>query len=213
MGAVAPLAPYLITAAGAGMGALNTRQTAKLQDAAAAQGVRQQGKRQQAVNARVDAELGELGRSGADSERRAAADDFMAQLQRTRGEAAGVNPALLGASGRYGADVVTQGDAATINAAKVADLMARVGAPVMQRQREGNRMAQLGTDVGIIGRAAAGDDFLTRLRMQAIRNNPWLDAAGQVAVGVGSGMASAGYGRPIAETPGTAAYARNYYDR
>ena len=51
------------------------------------------------------------------------------------------------------------------------------------------------TDLGLIGRNSAGDQFLTQLRMQNIQANPWTMAAGQVAQGVGSGMAAnGGYG-------------------
>jgi hypothetical protein len=191
MGAgAAAAAPYIVAAAGAGAGALNTRRTAQKQDAAAAQGIRQQGARQRQINERVDAELEAVKGSSEEAERRAAADDFMAQLQRTRAQAAGLNPALLAANPRYDTEQLAQNDAATVNAARVADLMTRVAAPILQRQREGSRFAQLGTDVGIIGRAAAGEDFLTRLRMQAMRNNPWIDAAGQTMVGIGGGMAT-----------------------
>ncbi|KIQ21547.1 hypothetical protein [Xanthomonas campestris] len=65
----------------------------------------------------------------------------------------------------------------------VANLMARIDAPQQQRQREAIESAQLGTDLGMIGRRSANDDFLTKLKLQSVRPNPWLAAAGQTASG------------------------------
>src|SRR5690606_13823221 len=79
-------------------------------------------------------------------------------------------------------------------AERVASLMARIDAPTLQRQREGRSFGRLATDLGQIARFSAGDDFLTQLRLRGIRENPWVMAGASVASGVGSGMASSGYG-------------------
>lgn len=77
---------------------------------------------------------------------------------------------------------------------RAAGLMARIDAPQQQRRREALQSGNLASQLGLIGREAASDDFLAQLRLQAIRPDPWLTAAGQIAQGVGSGMAARGGG-------------------
>lgn len=75
---------------------------------------------------------------------------------------------------------------------RAAGLMARIDAPQQQRRREALQSGNLASQLGLIGREAASDDFLAQLRLQAIRPDPWLTAAGQIAQGIGSGMAARG---------------------
>jgi hypothetical protein len=195
------LIPLAIAAAGSGASAYNADRTAKRQDQAAAAGIRQQGVRQREADRRVDTELDELAGSNPEAERRAANDQFMAQLQATRGTATGSTPGVPGAAARYGEQVSTNADASAATAAKVADLMSRVSSPLLQRQREGQGFARSATDIGMIGRAAAGDDFLNQLRLRAIRPNPWIDAAGGVAQGYAANMAGPSAGSASTAPP------------
>ena len=76
--------------------------------------------------------------------------------------------------------------------ANAANLMARIDAPQQQRQREAIEGAQLGSDLGLIGGRAAADDFLTKLKIQGTRSNPWVGLASSLASSAGQGM-SAGW--------------------
>lgn len=64
---------------------------------------------------------------------------------------------------------------------RAANLMARIDAPQQQRRREALQSGNLASQLGLIGREAASDDFLARMRMQGIQPDPWLMAAGQLA--------------------------------
>jgi hypothetical protein len=169
------------------------RQASK-QDAALAQGMRQQGARQREANARVDQELEKLKTSNADAERKSANDQYMQQLQRTRAAAEGSVPGVVGGSDRFASDVIAQNAAAEQTSAKIADLMSRIAAPALQRQRENTGFGRLTSDVGVIGRGSAGDDFLTQLRVRGIRANPWVTAGAGVLGGAAQGMAANGWG-------------------
>lgn len=194
MGTEAVWVPLVMTAVAGASTAYNADRTAKKQDDAAAAGIMKQGAHQREADARVDSELQSLQGSTAEGERKAANDQYMTQLQRTRAQAEGATPGVAGASDRYGADVVNANAAAEASGAKVADLMARIAAPGMQRQREGQQFGRLGSDIGQIGRASAGDDFLTQLRVRGIRQNPWVNAGASALGGAASGMASSGGG-------------------
>lgn len=192
MGVGAAAVPYALAALSAGVGAWQADDTSKRQDREAAAGIRQQGATQRQADERVNAELAQLEGSSPEQERRASQDAFMQELQRSRATAASSMPGVAGASGRYGSDLVAADAAATGTAAKVADLMARINAPALQRQREGSSFGRAGSDLNVLGRRSAGDDFITQLRARSIRANPWITAGGQVLGGVGAGMASGG---------------------
>ncbi|MDH7548270.1 hypothetical protein [Stenotrophomonas geniculata] len=87
---------------------------------------------------------------------------------------------------------------------RAAGLMARIDAPQQQRRREALQSGNLASQLGLIGREAASDDFLAQLRLQAIRPDPWLTAAGQIAQGIGSGMAARGGAAPKTNAGATA---------
>jgi hypothetical protein len=85
---------------------------------------------------------------------------------------------------------------------RAANLMARIDAPQQLRRRESLQSGNLAAQLGLIGREAASDDFLAQLQLQGIRPDPWLTAAGQIAQGVGRGMAGRAGG--AASTAGSA---------
>jgi hypothetical protein len=79
-------------------------------------------------------------------------------------------------------------------ARRAAGLLSRIDAPGRQRQREGFGFGRLASDLGTIGRASAGDDFLTQLRLRGIRENPWRQAAASVLQNYGGFLADTGFG-------------------
>ncbi len=186
------LIPLAIAAAGTGVGVANQEAAARRADRIAAQGIREQGVRQTEANARVDQEVANVAGSNAEGERQAANAQYMDQLRRSRAAARGMTD-VPGASSRYSEEVAEGDQAVDSTAARVADLMSRVNAPLMQRDRELQGFDRLRSDVGVIGRAAAGDDFLNQLRLRSVRPNPWVGALGQLAQGYGMGRLASGF--------------------
>lgn len=190
------LVPAIISAVGAGVQAHQTHKTAKEQDEAAAQGIRTQAGHQREADARVAQEVAGLEASSPEASQKAATDSFMEQLKRTRSQAHG--PDQVGAlSDEYSSGSAQAGADVDKFGASRADLLGRINAPGLQRQDETVSRLRAGTDLGLIGRNSAGDQFLTQLRQQSIRPNPWVMAGGQVLGGIGAGMASqAGAAKP-----------------
>ena len=169
-----------LAAAAAGAQQYNTRQTAKRQDQQAAAGIRQQGIRQQAADARVNEAVSELEGSTAEAARAQRLDEYMTGLRRNRGNMqSGLAPSI--GSQAFRDDSARAAEDVQNYAERSAGLLSRIDAPAMQRQGEAFGMGNLATDIGLIGRQSAGDQFINDLRLRAIRRNPWIDAGAQVA--------------------------------
>ncbi|MEN5115842.1 hypothetical protein ABE488_00695 [Luteimonas sp. TWI662] len=196
--------PYIIMAAAAGAQQYNTTRTANRQDAQAAAGIRQQGVRQQEADNRVHEQVAAMEGSTAADERAQRLDEYLTGLRRNRPSIeSGLTPnvgsaAFRGDSARAAGDVQ---DYAT----RAAGLLSRIDAPAMQRQGEAFDYGRLATDIGLIGRQSAGDQFISDLRLRAIRRNPWIDAASQVAGAYGGSLAMSGAGTGAASAQYTPA--------
>lgn len=189
MGVAAPFIPYIAAAAAAGAQYYNTRQTGKRQDEALAAGIRQQSKTQRKADERVQQTIGEIaGSSPADAT--AAAREGYQQAVRGTDQMAASGQALSGLSEAYDQAARAANTTAAGRTGAVADLLSRIDAPLQQRQSEGFRVGDLGTDLSILKRTSQGQDFLSRLKAQGVRRNPWIDA---FSAGL-QGYASAGAG-------------------
>lgn len=177
-----------LSAAGAGAQAYTQKKTAEGQDRAAAMGIKRQQAKQREIDSRVDDSIGALERSSPEDERAASLDQYMQQLRSARGNMNGADVPVTG--GRYGEDVTASKAAIGNYGDKVANLLATIRAASDQRTNEGYEIGRMGSDVAGTARNAAGEAFLNQLRMNGIRPNPWVNAAGEVAKGVGSGMNS-----------------------
>ena len=185
-----------LSAAGAGAQAYTSRQTAKGQDEAAARGIRNQQMKQREIDSRVNESIGALERSGPEDERAASLDQFLNQLRSARSQANGGDVPITG--GRYGEDVESSQAAIGNYGEKVAGLLSRIRAASDQRTNEGNVVNRMGSDVSGVARNAAGQAFIDQLRARGITENPWVNAAGDVLKGVGSGMNTYAAGQPDA---------------
>lgn len=189
MGTEAFWVPAIISAIGAGASAYQTRQVAKDQDQAAAQGINAQARKQREIDERVSSEIGALEGSSPEDERAQAMDKYMTQLRSARGNMRG-DAEVPTAGARYQQDAATSKAAIGNFGEKVADILARVQAAGDQRRNEGFSFARTGSDVAGVAREAQGEDFLNRLRMGGIQRNPWVDAGGQALGGIASGMSA-----------------------
>lgn len=193
MGTEAAWVPLVISALGTGATVYSGREQAKDADAVAAQGIRQQASRQREADEQVSAEVGALEKSTPEAAREQATEAFMGQLRRTRGQAVTGGPAGASSS-RYSADLDEAGSDVQNFGSKVANTMARINAPGLQRQAEGQGFARLASNLSTVGRNSGGDAFLNQLRLRGVGKNPWLEGGGQILTGVGNGMAASGYG-------------------
>lgn len=181
-------------AAAASANAYNTHQTAKRQDAAAADSIRNQSAKQRQADARVNEEVQSLQNSTPEDSRAKRLDQYMTQLRMNKAaQAGGLTPAI--GSDAFKADSASALEGVQQDAANTAGLMARMDAPGMQRQTEAAGYGRMGTDIGLLSREAKGQQFLDDLRLKSIRRNEGLDfAAGLLnayASGGFSGLGSA----------------------
>lgn len=194
MGTEAIWVPLVMSAVGAGATAYAGNQAAKRQDRELANRLRAQGQKQREADAKVGQLLDQRQGSNADAERGSILDKFREAMTAT-GDNSTAGLQQVGALSQAAKD-------GTADAAlgiggygdQVADLLSRIDAPQAQRQRESNENTRFGQDIAGIMRRSQGDDFLSELRLQGIRPNPWLQAAGSVLQGAAGGMAGGGGG-------------------
>lgn len=174
-----------LSAAGAGASAYNQYRTAKRAEDQTLQGMATQRAKQREIDARLNSEIGALEKSGPEDEQAASLEAYLSQLRANRGGAEGeTTPGVS----RYGEDTELAQAGIQNYGQKVAGILSRLDATREQRRNEGISLNRAVSDVGGVQREASGEDFINRLRMSQIRPNEWLDAAGGVARGVGSGM-------------------------
>lgn len=160
------------------VGAYQQDRVADRQDDQAAAAIRTQSMLQRKADAKVNEQVQNLESSTAEDERAQRMDSYMDTMRANRGKLqAGLTPT-------FGSEAFRQdaaNDVADVQqyAADTAGLMSRIDAAGMQRQGEAFGYGKLATDIGLIGRQSAGEDFMSRLRMSTIRRNPWIDAAVQ----------------------------------
>lgn len=165
--------------------------TARRQDNEAAAGIQRQGRLQAKADEKVNAEVEQLKNSTAQTARREALDSYSRALQ------AGERSTTIGLPGGGEAFQKAANDAngaVRQYGATNANLMATMEGAGTQRLREGFSYGRLGTDLSLIGRQSAGDEFINNLKTRAIRNNPWVDGAAGVMVGAGGAMGGGGTG-------------------
>lgn len=189
------LIPLIGTALSGGMTAYNTNKTAKKQDNALALQIRNQGRKQQEIDARVNSEVDKLKGSTSEDEIAKRLDQYGSQLRRNRaGLEGGLTPNI--GSDEFRSDSANAAQAVQTGTGQVAGLMARMDAPGMQRQGENASFGHLATDTSLLAREAQGQDFIDRLRLAGIRRNPWIDMGAGLVGAAGSAFGGAGGGSP-----------------
>jgi hypothetical protein len=188
MGTEAAWVPLVMAAVGTGTQAYVAHEAAADQDKTAAMGIREQAAHQRQADERVSSEVSALEQSTPEAARAQATGAFMDQLRKSRSQA--VPGGVAGASSRYDEDLGAAGEEVQDFGSKVASTLARINAPGLQRQAEGQGFARLSSDLGGLQRSSTGDAFLNQLRLRGIKPDPWLSGAGELVTGVGGGMAA-----------------------
>lgn len=184
--AVGTTTALLLAAAAAGASAYNTQQTAKRQDSAAAEGIRKQAENQRRATANVNKTVEQVGKSSAEPDRMQAREQFLTAIRQRAGQAR----QGMGATGLSSAyDQLAGSEAANAEqyALGQAGNLATIEGGTRQRQREGNAFGDLGMNLDAMSGDVRGDQFLTGMRVNSIRRNPWIDAAAAAANGYASG--------------------------
>lgn len=193
MGTEAAWVPLVAAAIGTGVSVNESRKVAKRQDNIAAEGIRKQAENQRQVNARLNQTLQQMDESDPSAERNNMLQSYMEQINNSRARAnAGL--AQRGISEQFDEMAGQAQGQATDYAGQIANLMSRIDAGALQRQREGNQMADMGMDLGVIGGNVRGDDHLMRLRLGGVRRSPYADAASGILSGYASSYGAKGGG-------------------
>jgi len=185
--------PLALAAAGQGANMISEQKQQDQQAGIQIQNIDAQAAKQREADAAVNDQLQAMKQSTPEAERAEAADSFLMSLRRARSQ----NPqggALGAVSDRYAMDSAQADQGVQDFGTKTANLMARINAPQLQRQRENVSAARLGQGLNVIGRQASGEDFINQLRTRNVTQNPWIGAGVELAGGVASGMASNGGG-------------------
>lgn len=176
----------ILTAVGSGAQATNQHISGRRQDRAAAAGIRRQSEIQREGDASVNQLIQDLQKSTPAGEKAASLEGFVNTLQRNARTTGGDSDSLLVGDERF-ADRIASGEAETQRRGReTAGQLARIEAPVRQRQREGRQTGDVASGLSELGRRSDADEFITRLRMASKRPNELVNALADVAKGAGS---------------------------
>lgn len=192
MGTESVWVPLAIAAVSAGAQYYNTQQTARKQDNALAEQIRNQAAQQREADARVAKAVQDTAASNPDAARTDALDQYVQQLRRHQEAATGNLNTPVGASQAFRQDAADAALGVKNYGDQFANLMSRIDAPAIQRQQEAFNFGDLSTDIAGIKRNASGQDFLDELRLRSIRRNPWIDAGSQIGMAYALGAAGKG---------------------
>ncbi len=189
---------FTAMAIAAAAGYVNNRNVARKQDNTLAASLRTQGELQKQANAKT----GELIKKTADSTPDQAKSDllgkFMAQIQQNQGNAQGGLNQVGNVSDAYAKDAANAASGISTYGGQQAGLLSSIDAPSVQRQAEAANDMRYGTAVNALKHQSDADEFLTKMRLQGIKANPWLTALGTMASAYagsgGMGGAAAGGG-------------------
>jgi len=181
----------LILAAVAGTASyVNSQNVAHQQDQTLAANIRAQQAKQQQADARTAQLLTQEQQSTDTQDKQKSQAAFSKELAMKAPQATSALAAPIAASPAYAKQ---QSDAAlgvTNYGNQQADWLSSIAAPQMQRQRDiVQNIDPYKNDIALIARANAGDNFLSNLKLNNIRGNPWLSLVSGVAGGAAGSMA------------------------
>jgi hypothetical protein len=191
-------AGLLASAAGAAVNGYAQNQALKRQDNVAAAGIRQQGMLRDQANQVVQKTVqntatDEQANLQANKQKQQTA--YLAALQRAAPTQNASTPAVAGASKAY-ADAAASATKDNAQFGRtLADQMSTTDAPLLTQNQTNLQLGDASTQLGLINDTSNRQANLARLQEQAITANPWLEAAGGVLSGAGSGLMTKGSGK------------------
>lgn len=180
MGTEAVWVPLVMAAVGAGVSVYNTNRTAKKQDRALADSINNRAESSRRATDRTNELVDQLGENNQGTAAQNLQKLYSMKLREGQGNATGgLQVAGGNASDRYAQDAAAASLGLSQNADTISDLASRIDAATALRRQEGDLTQRAGTDIDQIAAEDNGAAFLDRLRLDSIRRNPYLDAAGQ----------------------------------
>lgn len=195
MGTEAFWVPLALTALGTGANMYNENRVAQRQEDESTKLMTTQQRQQQKADAALNDNLTSLEGSTPEAERQKALGGFLEMLRANSSSAEG-GGSIAGASDRYGQDAATSQAAIQNYGVNRADNLSRIVAPGRQRMNEDIATGRTGDVVAGVARDADAERFLSMLRMNSIRSNPYLEAGGQIANGAAAGASAYYANRP-----------------
>lgn len=183
-----------VAAAGAGVQMHEQGRTLRNQDRSAADAIINQGAKNAKGTKAVQDNIKQLQGSNQEGDVASRVAAYTDAIKRAQPQAQGGLNAVAGGSRKYAEDVGQAKTDATALALDRGATQARVDAPVLQRTRETQNANNTATNLNMISADAQAQAFLDKLKLQSIRNNPWLMAAGKTLQGAGSAYAMGGTG-------------------
>lgn len=190
MGTFAAALPYIAAVVATGASVYNTNRTAKKQDEAVAAGIRKKSEVQRRADGKIADELTQLEGSTSADERQSTLNQYQNALRGTDQQAQ-AGQALSGLSKEYDAATGAAQQRTKGYVDQVANSLSRIDAAGLQRQGEGMRVADLGTNLRVLGREGEGIDYLANMKAQGVRRNPYIDALSSALNSYGGGMSGA----------------------
>jgi hypothetical protein len=186
--------PLALSALSAGVGVYNQRTTANKQDAALAAQIRNQMATQRKADTQVQQLIGkEKGFTPAPEQ--AAESQAMNAVRAANAPAATSALDVPGAvSKSYEADRSNAALGITNFGKQQANLMAAMDAPKQARLDFQKNINDYTTGMGMLKRQLQGQDYLSQMKLNSIRPNPWLTGAQGVLQGMASASAAGGWG-------------------
>jgi hypothetical protein len=169
-----------------------TQDARRRQDREAAAGIMRQAELTRQANQKVAQNVQELSQSNPEAQVQSQRAAYMDALRRAKPANDAAMPSQGGASSRFSDEVGIARTEGAAEAADIADTTARAEAPFLQRLQEGQRTADVASQLGILQGRSSGQDYLTRLRIALQQPNAGQMAAGSVLSGFGGAMAANG---------------------
>lgn len=141
------------------------------------------------AGARVTQEVDKLKTSNPEQDQTNTTNEYLAALRKAQLTGGGSDAPVGNVSDEFTADSGAVKASNVSGNRAAATNLAAIDAPYLQRAREAAGTSRATSDLGRIQSEAAGQDFLSKLRMSLIGGNPGLTAAGQFAQGWGNGAA------------------------
>lgn len=152
----------------------NQKQVANKQDSTLAASLRQQGMLQQQQSAKANQLIQKTAASSPAQAKASLLDQFQQSMQQnkarstaTLGQVGNVSSAYTKAANDAASGIANYG-------ADQAGLLSSIDAPGLQRQAEAENLQKYATDLNQTRAQSASDQFLTNMRLNGIKPNPWI---------------------------------------
>ena len=186
--------PIVLALASTAATTYNTNQTAKKRDADVARGIRENSKKQEQADQKINQNLDEMEGSRSIDFRDELQASFLDTIAKKRLQAQAGLDTAGGTSSAYKDAAGGAKVASSAYGGKIANLLAGIDAAGNQRQSENSGKIDLGMDLNKFGRDAEQNSFLAQLRAARHRDNPWISMGAAGLSGAAAGYGGGGSG-------------------